>query len=64
MAAAVMRSGADYVTIENFAVGNPNARNDDWDFQMYGVAGQSFHAQHAPGPDFGDMPVTSTVEPR
>lgn len=50
-AGVVLTSGADRITLENYASGE--AKNTDWHFQVYGVPsndnerkGQSFHEQH------------------
>lgn len=40
MAAVVMSSGADLVTLENFTMSQTSIENSDWNFQMYGPIGQ------------------------
>ena len=43
-----MTSGGDHVALENYAVGNPEAQNNQWVFQMYGPPSktmQTFHDQ-------------------
>ena len=56
-AGVVMKDGADYVTLENYSVGDVEVDNRLWLFQMYGSGAQSFHAEmaHKPGisPDSG-----------
>jgi hypothetical protein len=66
-AGVVMRSGGDTVTLENYAVGSPDAKNTDWNFQMYGPAsqaGQTFHDQHLASRQHGDQPTTIRVDER
>jgi hypothetical protein len=66
-AGVVMSNGSDHVTLENYAVGFAEAKNTDWDFQMYGPAskaGQTFHEQHKESKQHGDMPTTMGVGPR
>ncbi|MFP2934220.1 hypothetical protein ACLESO_55690 [Pyxidicoccus sp. 3LG] len=63
----VMVSGDDRVTLENYAVGNANVKNSDWEFQMYGPAskaGQTFHEQHQATGQHGDSPTTMRVGKR
>jgi hypothetical protein len=65
-AGVVMRSGGDVVTLENFAVGDPDAKNTDWNFQMYGPPsrlGQTFHEQHLASQQHGMQPTTMRVAP-
>ena len=48
-AGVVMKAGSDSLTLENYAVGDYEAQNTEWVYQLYGVgkkAGQSFHEQH------------------
>ena len=48
-AGVVMKSGSDSLTLENYAVGDYEAQNTEWVYQLYGVgkkSGQSFHEQH------------------
>lgn len=56
--------GADSVTLENYAVGDPKVENDEWVFQMYGHAqkAQSFHRQHQATGQHGKTPTTMAVE--
>ena len=66
-AGVVMRSGGDAVTLENYAVGSADAKNTDWNFQMYGPAakpGQTFHDQHLASKQHGDQPTTIRVGER
>jgi hypothetical protein len=65
-AGVVMRSGGDVVTLENFAVGDPDAKNTDWNYQMYGPpsrTGQTFHEQHKASQQHGMQPTTMRVAP-
>jgi hypothetical protein len=43
-AGVVMKDDDDYVTLENYSVGNDTVDNQEWIFQMYGTGDQSFHA--------------------
>jgi hypothetical protein len=65
-AGVVMLSGDDRVTLENYAIMNqPNVKNSDWEFQMYGSAdksGQTFHEQHQATKQHGDAPTTMQVD--
>jgi hypothetical protein len=66
-AGVVLESGADRITLENYAVGDPEAKNTDWEFAMYGPAskpGQTFHEQHEATRQHGDAPTTLRVRPR
>lgn len=63
----IMVSGGDRVTLENYATGDPEEKNDEWDFQMYGPAGkagQTFHDQHKATRQHGDAPTTVRVRKR
>lgn len=44
-AGVVMKDGDDYVTLENYSVGNDQVDNQNWILQMYGTGDQSFHAE-------------------
>jgi hypothetical protein len=60
-----MRSGPDQVILENYNVGALAAElNADWDFQMFGPLGQTFHELHAADLEHGTMPTTVQVGPR
>jgi hypothetical protein len=55
-------NGPDHMTLENFSVGNYEAENDKWSFQMYGTdPGQTFHEQYASTGELGAAPITMTV---
>ncbi len=64
----VMRSGGDSVVLENYAVGIPDAKNSDWEYQMYGPPskkGQTFHEQHRDDhAQHGESPTTLVAEER
>jgi|GEM_PF-3452100 len=65
----VMKSnnGKDNVTLENFAVGDWDAQNNDWAFSMYGVGSegkQSFHAKMNATKGFGKRPTTMAIGKR
>lgn len=63
-AGVVMVSGGDSVTMENFATGDAEEVNKDWDFQMYGPAtkaDQTFHDQHKASQQHGMAPTTVKV---
>jgi Domain of unknown function (DUF4157) len=74
-AGVVMKSnkGTDYVTLENYAVGDSSVENRNWDYQMYGSAkaakadplkrGQTFHEQHRDvHGQHGEAPTTLKVK--
>lgn len=66
-AGVVMTSGCDRVTLENYAVGDPDVKNTEWEFQMYGPPskkGQTFHEQHKATKQHGDAPTTMRVKPK
>jgi hypothetical protein len=66
-AGVVAKSGGDRVSLENYAVGDPEAKNNDWEFQMYGPpskAGQTFHDQHKATKQHGQDPTTMRVRKR
>jgi hypothetical protein len=66
-AGVVLRSGGDAVTLENYAVGIPEKKNTDWNYQMYGPptkAGQTFHEQHLASRQHGRTPTTLVVHGR
>jgi hypothetical protein len=44
-AGVVMRDGKDYVILENYSVEDPTQDNQQWSYEMFGVADQSFHAE-------------------
>lgn len=44
-AGVVMKDGDDYISLENYSVGNDRVDNKKWIFQMYGAGRQSFHAE-------------------
>lgn len=55
----------DRVVLENYATGDPDEENKDWEFQMYGPAdkkGQTFHEQHKATGQHGKQPTTMTIE--
>lgn len=63
----IMVSGGDRVTLENYATGDEEEVNDEWDFQMYGPAtkaGQTFHDQHKATQQHGMDPTTVHVKKR
>jgi hypothetical protein len=64
MTAVVMSSGADLVTLENVSVNQISLENSDWNFQMYGPGGQTFHEQHAGDLQHGTTPTTVKIEKR
>lgn len=65
--AVIMQSGADSVTLENFAGSGDTA----WDFQMYATTGsQSFHMEQKQrlqsdkiSPEYGYRPITVRIKP-
>ena len=64
-AGLVMKSGGDFVTLENFSVSKPDVSNTDWTFDMYGPAhkeGQTFHDQHTDTNQHGETPTTLAVK--
>lgn len=64
-AGLVMKSGGDFVTLENFSVSQPDVSNTDWTFDMYGPAhkeGQTFHDQHTDTNQHGESPTTLAVK--
>ena len=63
VAAVVMRSGEDAVVLENYQVGPQEAANDDWNFQMFGGPGQTFHELHEADLEHGTSPTTFKVGP-
>jgi len=66
-AGVVMKSGGDNVTLENYATGEAEAKNSDWEFQMYGPPskeGQTFHEQHRGMKQHGKSPTTMRVRKR
>ena len=65
-AGVVMVSGSDRMTLENYATGDPDDKNSDWDFQMYGPAarsGQTFYEQHQATEQHGKEPTAMQVKP-
>jgi hypothetical protein len=52
-AGVVMKDGDDYVTLENYSVGNDLTDNQKWLFQVYGTGDQSFHAEMLGKPGIG-----------
>ena len=61
-----MVSGSDRMTLENYATGDPDDKNSDWDFQMYGPAarsGQTFYEQHQATEQHGKEPTAMQVKP-
>ena len=65
-AGVVMKSsdGKDNVTLENYAVGDWDAQNSDWSFNMYGSAeegGQTFHEKMDATKGFGRRPTTMAI---
>jgi hypothetical protein len=52
-AGVVMKDGDDYVTLENYSVGNDLTDNQQWLFQVYGSGNQSFHAELLGKPGIG-----------
>jgi hypothetical protein len=63
-AGVVMRAGGDAVVLENYAVGDYEAENTRWVFQMYGPAtkpDQTFHEQHMQSSAHGKTPITMEV---
>ena len=67
-AGVVMKSGSDSMTLENYAVGDYEAQNTEWVYQLYGVgkkAGQSFHEQHKDvHKQHGESPTTMAMDKR
>ncbi len=64
-AGLVMKSGGDFVSLENFSVSKPDVSNADWTFDMYGPAhreGQTFHDQHTATNQHGETPTTMAVK--
>ena len=57
-AGVVMKDGDDYVTLENYSVGDDAVDNKDWLFQMYGKGEQSFHAEMKGKEGIGEHPIT------
>lgn len=49
-AGVVLKDGSDYVTLENYSVGDTEVDNGAWLFQLYGVGQQSFHAEMSAKP--------------
>lgn len=65
----VMKSnnGKDNVTLENYAVGDWDAQNNDWAYAMYGVGSegkQSFHSKMNATKGFGKRPTTMAIGKR
>ncbi len=62
----VMKSDdkTDNVTLENYAVGDPEVENKKWDFAMYGTSkkGQTFHEQHHDTKQHGKTPTTMVIK--
>jgi len=67
-AGVVMKSGSDSLTLENYAVGDYEAQNTEWVYQLYGVGkkeGQSFHEQHKDvHKQHGESPTTMSMDKR
>ncbi len=64
-AGVVATSGPDRVTLENYSISVPSAKNAEWEFQMYGPAnkqGQTFYEQHKASGQHGDAPTALPVE--
>ena len=60
-----MKSGGDFVSLENFSVSQPDVSNTDWTFDMYGPAhkeGQTFHDQHLATNQHGENPTTLAIK--
>jgi hypothetical protein len=64
-------NGNDTVTLENYYVGDYQAQNSQWIFQMYGSApsskddrrrGQTFHEEHSAMDTHGETPTTIVME--
>lgn len=64
-AGVILKDGADNVTLENYAVGDPKVANQDWNFEMYGTVkkGQTFHDQHLASNTHGTRASSFEVEP-
>ena len=66
-AGVVMVSGGDWVTLENYATGDPSEENAEWDFGLYGPpskAGQTFFEEHKATGTHGTAPTAMKVEMR
>jgi hypothetical protein len=66
-AGVVMVSGGDRVTLENYATGDPDAQNAEWDFGLYGPpskTGQTFYDEHKATGQHGTSPTAMQVETR
>lgn len=57
-AGVVMTDGDDYVTLENYSVGDDKVDNKEWLFQMYGKGEQSFHAEMKGKAGIGAHPIS------
>jgi hypothetical protein len=57
-AGVVMKDGDDYVTLENYSVGDHEKDNREWLFQMYGKGEQSFHAEMKGKAGIGAHPIS------
>jgi len=61
-AGVVGRSGGDTVSLENYATGDVDEQNTDWEHQMYGSKdGQTFWDNHKETKQHGDMPFAFRV---
>jgi hypothetical protein len=63
VAAVAMKSGDDVVVLENYQVGSEESSNDDWNFQIFGGLGQTFHELHEADLEHGTAPTTFKVGP-
>lgn len=60
----VMKDGGDKLVLENYAVGDAEEQNADWEFAMYGSAkGTTFHDAHLGTKQHGEIPTTMTARP-
>jgi hypothetical protein len=63
-AGVVMKDDDDYVTLENYSVGNDTVDNQEWIFQMYGTGDQSFHAAMKSNKGIGKSALSLSFETR
>lgn len=60
-AGIIMVDGPDYITYENLSVENPQTRNTEWFFRMYGPGTQSFHSKMKNDPHATAHGLTATT---
>lgn len=64
-AGCVMKDGTDNITLENYAAGDYDTINTEWNFQMYGTVkkGQTFLEEHMASNTHGSRGSAFQVEP-